>query len=493
MDDALLEVRADLKDATSLAREYLARLRHLLNVYESGNTEAFFDSETLALCRRLTGAVMDETMRCIVETEGRSGENGTNVKLLAILKRDFSRRLRTLLMPIAGMHVAGNWQSPSHIVSQLSEAGLETGTVAPSAGDYKRDFHHDQRPFEQAFAKEYVRHHLHRPVRALLTSSCMSAITTVLQYLNQSLPRDAAVVAGRGTYFQTRYALNALFGPRVRYVDEFDTEEIVRVTRSLRPGVFLFDSLTGSSTLPSADLPRLFREIDAHTPDAAVIIDNSALPLAYQPFMDVPPFCRLRVFVVESLSKKYQFGFDRVNAGVIVHEFGESEGMFTARMHLGANIPDSACYTLPWPNRELLTRRFDRVERNAHFLANALERFRVSGASSVAAVRYPGLPSYAGYAWTRNRFCNGGLIAVEIQGHRTAEKYRTWIARSFQKAGKDGVPLVEGTGFGFDTTRVYAIPESVTESGDSFLRIAVGTETIAEVKELAHFFESVLT
>jgi hypothetical protein len=329
----------------------------------------------------------------------------------------------------AALATADDWQSPSFGHSLRSQAGRSEGRIRAHVDDYKRDRHADAAVYEAAYLHEYVR----QPgVRAFATNCGMSALTTILAFLDV----DGPVVLGSSSYHETKELVLAAFAGRVVDVDE---ASLLGALAEIRPAALFLDSLCNSRGLAVPDLVPILAATDCW-----VVLDNTCLGPACRPFASAAP----RLLVWESLLKLAQFGLDRANAGILLARGPGIDRLDSLREHLGTNVPDTSILTLPRPDRARLERRIARLERNASILADRLGGF------------HPGV---------------GPLVQLDV-----AEP-RAWIARALEQARQRNVQVVAGTSFGFDQTRVY-----MTAPGpDSFLRVAPGTEDRLRIETVA--------
>jgi len=276
-------------------------------------------------------------------------------------------------------------------------------------------------------------------VRSFATSCGMSALTTILAFLDVEGP----LVLGRSSYHETRALVPAAFPGRVVEVDE---DDLLGALPDLRPGALFVDSLCNSRGLAVPELGAILVAADCW-----VVVDNTCLGPACRPFASSAP----RLLVWESLLKLAQFGLDRANAGILLARGPGVDRLDALREHLGTNVSDTSILSLPAPDRARLERRIARLERNAMILAERLGGF------------HPGV---------------GPLLQLDVPDPGA------WIGRALEQARRRDVQVVAGTSFGFDNTRVY-----VTAPGpDSFLRIAPGTEDRLRIETVADALEAAL-
>jgi cystathionine beta-lyase/cystathionine gamma-synthase len=246
--------------------------------------------------------------------------------------------------------------------------------------------------------------------------------------------------------------------------------------------VFL-DTLCNTRWAPLPDLPAVLGELRDR--DMVVVLDNTGLSASFQPFRLLGGAERPRLIVFESLLKYPQLGLDRVNAGVILARGAEAEALERDREHLGTNIGDAAVQSLPPPSRRVLDRRLARLGRNAELLARRLAA--VTAGDSAVRVVHPALAQHPSRKAARGRPFRGACVSIAS----TPARERRFVAAAFAEARARGVPLIGGSSFGFDVTRLY-LTAARTHHGEAFVRVAAGTEDRMAVEELADVLASAL-
>ncbi|HEV8686625.1 MAG TPA: PLP-dependent transferase [Gaiellaceae bacterium] len=392
---------------------------------------------------------------------------------------DLLRVEQTLLAALAG---AADWQSPSFDHSTLPAAGRQLGRIRPHWNDYKRDRHLDGDAYERAYLEAMV----DQPagLRALLTSCGMAAFTTLLLYLRMEGKLERPVLAGAGLYHETKLLLERALPGSVRYMDERDTPALLRAIDELAPSAVFLDSLSNTAWMPVPELAPLIERLRGAS--TYLVVDNTGLSAACQPFALAGESVRLLVF--ESLLKYAQLGLDRVNAGVIVARADEAALLDDYREHLGTNVADVAVYALPRPDRRVLERRLQRLQRNALLLARRLsERSKPS-----VTVIYPGLPSHPCARDAAGLPFRGGCFSIVFGDRdRRLRRERALVDATLAEAEKRGVPLLAGSSFGFDTTRIYLTAARAAHC-EPFVRIAAGTEHRLALEPLAEALAAAL-
>ncbi|MSR84868.1 hypothetical protein EXS71_00260 [Candidatus Uhrbacteria bacterium] len=411
---------------------------------------------------------------------------------LLVLKKNILRQLRSLFSTGAGLMTSTDWQSPSSDSSFLSQAGRETGIIHSGENDYKRDLHAEASWYQKQFVQEYHDAVFGLPVQGLLTSSGMSAMTTVATALLPECGPEDKIMVGENSYFQNKYVLRQLFGGKITWFNEMDTSAILDNVAKYHPKILFLDTLCNTPLIPVPDITTLIQALAQNIKEKMyLVLDNTPLSSTLQPLSYLPTLSHIHLIRIESLVKFHQFGFDQITGGMILAQGSTARKMWYARMHLGTNIAHTSALTLPKPNRKKLEQRFTRFERNAQILSQALEE-HVRGLTwtPIANILYPGLASHPAYAWTKSHPFHGAFFTIAFKfGFRHVLVYDAFLALLLSKAKKKNVDLNAGTSFGFDTTRAYLSARyAESRDGSPFVRIAVGTETLFEMETLKQLF-----
>jgi cystathionine beta-lyase/cystathionine gamma-synthase len=404
-------------------------------------------------------------------------------------KRACADLLRTLHAQMGFVLSAGDWQSPSYLHTFVPQAGKRTGKITGTVNDYTRDGHPDASVYERAFASAYVDAPLRFPPHVFATGSGMSAFSTVL-FLLSNAPDRGPVLVGASSSFENQWALRRAFRDDVHLVDETDTAAILEAAERLKPSAVFLDTLCNAPTLAMPDLATLLPELERLLPKgAAIVLDNSTRAIACQPLQYLPRFGRrTRLFVLESLNKYHQFGFDRVTGGIVWTTGGFADsGLADARKHLGTTMPDATALALPAPNRLRLEERLKRINRNALMLATRLQAHLDRHPSAlISHVVYPGLPSHPSHAWTKDGFQGGSLILAPTSALTNVLVAKRFIGRAIEEGRREEVEIMAGTSFGFDATRLYLTAMFATDISKPFLRVSAGTESMREAEGIGN-------
>jgi cystathionine beta-lyase/cystathionine gamma-synthase len=469
-------LRGDFEELLFLAEGAEAELAELApdfaRVFLRGRTRALLTAQVARSRGRYRAAA--EQLRVLRERARRAHASGSLVRELAAERASLADLLRVEQALMAALVGAADWQSPSFLHSISPCAGRQEGFVRAHWNDYKRDRHIDADGYERRYLQALVDGPPN--LRALLTSCGMAAFTTILSFLQlEGKLAGGPILAGLGTYHESRLLLERALPGRLHFVDEAETDVLLRRIDELRPVAVFLDSLSNTKWMPVPELARVLERL-AGTP-TYLVVDNTGLSVAGQPFALAGESVRLIVF--ESLLKYAQLGLDRANAGVIVARADDAEGLSYYREHLGTNVADVAVHALPRPDRRVLERRLARLQRNALLLA---ERLRAEESVEVV---YPGLGSGQRAAVGRRLLFRGGCLSFVLrESDAELSRERALVERAVAEAARRGVALVGGSSFGFDTTRIY-LTAAGAGCGDPFVRIAAGTEHCLEIERVA--------
>lgn len=489
----LEDIFEDFTELQYLATSAVRRLSHLHAQLRPGT---LCPPETQAIINNLftTIAPQYETLRTELQTAlvQRNSWQASDIPTFLSLKMRGAHTLRTLQSLSAALLVATDWQAPSYLHTQSSEAGTQTGRIVGTVNDYKRDNHQDATAYEVAFRKAYIDAPWRFPPQVYATSSGMSAFATVVTCLRVAGKLEGRILVGKNSYFENKIVLEQFFAGQLQYVDEMDTDGILAAVTTYQPAAIFLDSLCNTENIAVADLSTLLPALSKIlTRPTTLVLDNTCLGIHYQPFRNLPHLPhKLQVIVVESLMKYHQFGMDRVTGGIIWKDGLSPLGIFGSRMHLGTGMPDASVLAMPVPNRALLTARTLRMSRNATYLAETLQHhIAQKSLSPVSHIVYPGLNSHPAHAWSSKRTFQGSFLVLAFKPlFQHPSLYKRWIACAISEAKRAGVSLNAGTSFGFTTTRVYLTALHSNKTTTPFVRISVGTETAEELQKLASVF-----
>ena len=426
---------------------------------------------------------------------------GRNNKLFLInslrnKKRELSEFIRTHQSILGSLLTSADWQSPSYSHSIYPLSGTQEGKILGTINDYKRDVHLDEEDFENNFVKEYVDRRADQKIQALLTNSGMAAFTTILNFLLSEKKTEGTILIGKSVYFQYKQIISKSFYRSVIEISEVDTDRLIKTIFTRKPKVVYIDSLSNSIDIPVPDLKWIFESVvKSYKEEIYFIIDNTCLSKTCQPYKLIPHHCNnLHLIIFESLMKYVHLGLDKITAGIILSKGQDSSKIFEYRKHSGTNILDSSVYVIPRPNRLILSKRLDRFQRNAFFLATSLQEFVDNNENCpLKKIIYPGLSNHPSYPWSRKMSFQGSFVNLLFREEfDSISQHKKFIDQAIKEAKKRNVELVAGTSFGLDITRIY-LTSLWTDFGRPFIRIAVGTEDMMMMGEIAHVIISTLS
>ncbi len=480
MTDTTAQTHEDLADDLAELVYLAGSGAHKLAMYDKARGKTDEDTERLS--------VRYDALRAELEAmlAQRTTWSSIDIHKLLALKKRAHLALRALHLLGAAAMSAAEWQSPSFLHSATSQAGKYTGHVSANINDYQRDHHYDAKAYEHAFRSEYITHV--RTPGVSMTSSGMSAITTVIVGLHNEGKLSGNVVVGKSSYFEYKEVLAEFCGNRLHEVDEMDVSAVIDAITRLKPSAIFIDSLCNVEAIAVPDLSRLIPAIaNTITAPTTLVVDNTGLGPTCQVLAMLPRGTDLGLVVVESLQKYHQFGFDGVTGGIIWRDAGTRLNLFRHRMHLGTNIADTSALALPSPNNEMLATRMARLGRNATYLATTLDaHYRAKPHMLFSHVVYPGLPSHPAYAWSKDMTFHGSFFTLAFRKFtRFPLLAQAWMRLVIHEAKQAGVDVNGGSSFGFNTTRIYLTARHATHSTVPFIRISAGTETQVELETLA--------
>jgi cystathionine beta-lyase/cystathionine gamma-synthase len=480
---ACADLQADFRELEFLCADAARKLADFEGVLDSACAHARTRdllARRIAASRRRYCATAGRvrSLRCQAGADPRSR---SLIDELAAQKESFAELLRAEQALLAALLSAADWQSPSYLHSLTPAAGRHAGQIRAHWNDYKRDRH----PDGDAYERRYVESMIDGPsgLQALLTSCGMAAFATILWFLLGEGKLSGPVIAGAGLYHESRLLLDQLLPGRVRYVDERDTTGVLAAFAELEPSAVFLDSLSNSAWMPMPELAALIDSLRGS--DTYLILDNTGLSLGCQPFLLAGEGVRLVMF--ESLLKYAQLGLDRANAGVIVTGPDDAAVLDRYREHMGTNLADVSVQALPRPDRGVLGRRLLRLERNALLIAKRLSE----RAPARVTIVHPGLSSHACAQVAASLPFRGGCLSVVFDprgGCPGCEQ--ALVEAAVRAAAQRGVPLLAGSSFAFDTTRVYPLTDAAY--GGPFVRIAAGTEHRLAVESIAEVLADAL-
>jgi cystathionine beta-lyase/cystathionine gamma-synthase len=409
---------------------------------------------------------------------------------LAAERAGLADRLRTLQGIASATMTASEWQSPSFAHSGRPNAGVRTGLVRPHVDDYRRDRHPDAAAFESEYLAAYVDPVDGHRLRALATSCGMSAFTTIVGFLQMEGKLDRPVVLGASAYHECRDIVRAVVpSDRIVEAPEHPHDALASAILRHRPAAVFLDSVGNAPETLLTDVCTVVRALEAAGRRSYLVLDNTGLTCALQPFRFAGDGEHARLIVFESLTKYAQFGLDRVTGGVIVAEGDDANDLDRYREHLGTNIADSTVHAIPRPNRPALERRLFRLERNAIVVARrineAAERAR---RRVIVGADHPALDDHPSFELGRSlRFRSGWFSVAFSPSLDRPEVHHRFVDVVMEEARLRHIPLVAGASFGLDTTRVY--PTAWTaRSGRPFVRVSPGIEHAAAIEAVAKAF-----
>ena len=419
-----------------------------------------------------------------------SGLMGRNVGLseaLSLKLRNFDY-LRFSARQFAALFCAFEWQSPIICSGDTSPSpGRNLGTIEDNFFFYKRERHYLARELEKQLLSLFEVEQSQR-VSSWIFHSGMAAFSTLVQQLTkQELPR---VLIGSSCYCENRELLQNIL-PEKNY-SEFDETSSSELISNLENGKFnclLIDSLANCFTLSSPNLEEIMEVVANIVDDSFTLIIDDTCGLKTKEiirWLDVaqPSF---NVAIIHSLAKYLQYGLDMVPGGLLItwsstDQFAKLDRL---RQLAGTVMSDNAvmCFPTNWATsakelevlRGILVRRTSRMVRNRRYLEDRL-------ITSSTGVRNVSVPAHE----------YGTLLFLQYnQPYTTVDACKSLCRKMVASANRISVPLIHGTSFGFDVTRVSS-SRVMSHGASPGIRVSAGTETLEEMELLSQVLSSEL-
>ncbi len=292
-------------------------------------------------------------------------------------------------------------------------------------------------------------------------ASGMAAITTLLTLVHS----DQRIVLSRNVYGGTYRLLTQVMN-RYRIAAEWiDTTDLGAVERALVPETRLL--FIESPTNPLMEITDIAAVCGlAHRAGAKVAVDNTFM----SPYLQLP-LAHGADYVVHSTTKFLNGHSDSIG-GVLVSAAAEDGDWFAfVQKSQGAILSPFECF-LTLRGIKTLPVRMERAQQNARAVATFL-----AGQRAVAAVHYPGLAEFPGYALqARQASGPGAMLAFDVG---TQERARAVLDRVSVLTLAESLGGVE-TLISHPATMTHAsIPaerRSELGIGDGLVRISLGIE-----------------
>lgn len=304
--------------------------------------------------------------------------------------------------------------------------------------------------------------------RCVAFASGMAAILATVMGLMKA---GEHVVASRSIFGSTVQLFSNIlgrFGIETTYVSPTDPAEW---RAAVKPNTKLFFVESPSNPLTEVSDIRALADI-AHDSGAWLAVDNCFCSPALQKPLE------LGADIIIHSATKYLDGQGRVLGGAVLGSQALMEGVYTFLRTAGPTLSAFNAWVI-FKGMETLSLRMEAHSRNALALAQWLE-----AQPQVARVLYPGLPSHPQHALAmRQQKTGGGIVAFELEGGQAA----AWKLI-------DATQLMSITANLGDTRTTITHPATTTHSrmtpeqraaagiGDGLIRIAVGLESVADLK-----------
>lgn len=487
----LIEKQHLLETATSKAQQLITALNELNLSCELAKSKSI---------RSLTNSL--EEIQPLIEHCKATISSSLSLKALISVKHALTDAIRLILKDIANSACAMDWQSPSISHSVFPQAGKFVGQIFDKQYDYKRDRNLDCLALEKAFLHTFLPlEHARFTPTTLGFNSGMGAIATILTYLLAEYPHysDRPVLIAKNSYFENHLVCRGLFNKRMIELETLDVEYIMQQVYAVKPLFIFIDSICNSKELACCNISELIDRLAfEYCHDLFLIVDTTCSATSTHGFpAHLANAPHLHVCCIESLAKYYQFGLDMVTGGVAYCSSmtGSFDRLNLYREYLGTNITDASAHCIPVDDAEnssfslrtLLAERINRMRRNTEVLTNRLAKGIAVDSHNFKATKIISHFLRQGEGDSKYSEPRAALINLELKSDYRDHNACIALSKKIIACAKEhSFPLIHGTSFGFDVTRVY--PWTTTSNGGAYLRIAPGTECLSEVEELADIF-----
>lgn len=383
---------------------------------------------------------------------------------------------------------AGDWQSPIYSASCKTEKNRQQDGIREHILDYKRDGHLEAKSYETAFVSEFASHLGSDKLIAYLTNNGMAAISSALHWIAQEAKFDNKALAVVPMYFENIHLAEAFLPGITQFNPEDGEGGLTERLQQQAPSIVFCDSISNCGSVLVHPYLEIFdwAKYETNRP-IAIVIDATCSPtflLEDELLADLPD--NITVFIIESLAKYHQYGMDVVTGGIaILHTSAENHASYSrTRARFGANIVDTSVGSLPTPSKLFLGKRLRRHSRNVKFFAEQLEKLIQVKPGLIESVDWQSSTLSETNDWYRS-----SCLTLRFRpAHATIAAYKEFEEELLKLAEQKNQSIALSTSFGFDLTRFYVTaPASVYEP--PFLRVALGTENLAQIKSLLAIVE----
>lgn len=318
---------------------------------------------------------------------------------------------------------------------------------------------------------------IHSDVSPLLTGSCMSAIALIERFLlDKATVLPMRLLLPRKIYFETSFALfcsKKLFD--IQTYDSHATDEICTLIDENDPHVLILETLQNFHGLRIIDTQQILRFLSSRTKKSleCVVIDDSALPGAMDPFACIAPDVAFDLFLVVSCSKYLQLGFDLIPAGLIVGKHESLVELGRIGKAGGYLTPETSVWMVPEIDHHMLRERMRVSSETSFAFAN---EFKKACGSDYIEIAHPGFQADESVRGSELPFWGGLITCVskrceDLSPNLAGTRYHKIIQRILADAGDIGISIGDSEGFGFNDPRVHLCkwPDEIP-----FVRFAFG-------------------
>lgn len=405
----------------------------------------------------------------------------------SLTEYEFFDKYRSIFKSFISLIINQSWQSPDYGYNIYPQHGINQKKIYSFYNDYQR-YRADTLTFEEKVLKE-SNDISNTNKKAYLFNSGMSAF---LCLINSFKDFDSKIKIGsKNLYFEIDSFLK--YQNNIEFFDN-QINDIIGFIKSNKPSFLFFDLLPNSPNLQEFNLKELFDFYISDPPnnETNIIIDTTLNFTNFNLstyFKDLPE--KLNVFLYRSLQKLDQYGLDIVSGGILIH-YGHSRLNIDGIRQMGFTPTEEQVLTLSLLPRNYLNYRYKIICRNSLIIAYHLKNLK---SEILEIVSYPMLAT--------NLKSKNYQLTTELSFHRTEspllyfklndsfnlEEHNIFIKEFLHQTKLNNLPIVLGTSFGFNITRIMIIND---QEGKICIRLSAGTEKLKQVLDICSILEKII-
>lgn len=385
-----------------------------------------------------------------------------------------------------------SWQSPDYGYNIHQQHGITQKKIYSFYNDYQR-YRTDSKEIEDLLSSEYT-NILEVNKKAYLFNSGMSAFLCLINSFKNF--DNKLKIASKNLYFEIDSFLK--YQENIKFFNNENFDQIISCIKKNQPHYLFFDLLPNTPKLKIFKLKNLFDYYinNPTSQEINIIIDTTLNFINFDISMyfdnNFPP--NLNIFLYRSLQKLDQYGLDIVSSGLLVH-YGNSKLNIDGIRQMGFTATEEQCLTLKLFPRDHLNYRFKIICRNSLLIAKYLSNLKND---TLEHVYHPLLEvnvKNKEYSLEKNinltdsiNIKDSPLFYLKLNSYFNLEDNNIFIKEFLDICKSENIPIILGTSFGFNISRLMLISDS---ENNIFIRFSLGMENISEVLSICNIFENI--